>query len=132
MAKLTLGGEQLRQLGSWPIALAGIAALAMAVVLGGCGSVDPTDPSHFVDVPVHNDLSFPVRLIQCDTSCDTLHDRQTLAASASTTLNISNEGISVGYLVESRTGHRLGCIYLEYEQSEDPAAVPISSMTQCN
>lgn len=135
MEKSTLNGEQSapHQLGVRTLVLGGIAAaVAAAVLLGGCASVDPTDPSHFVDVQVRNDLSSPVQLIQCDTSCDTLHDRQTVAAGDSTTINVSNEGIKVGYLIESLTGNRLGCIYMEYEHVKHPPAVAVSSKVRCD
>jgi len=100
--------------------------------LGGCASIDQTDPSHFVDVQVHNDRPTAVQLIQCDTSCDTLHDRQTMSAGASSTINVSNEGIEIGYLVENPAGRKLGCIYMKYENVKQPPVVPVSSMTQCH
>jgi hypothetical protein len=129
MERLTLGGKRVRL----PMALVLLMFLAMAgSVLGGCASIDPTDPSHFVDVQVHNDRPTAVQLIQCDTSCDTLHDRQTISAGASSTINVSNEGIEIGYLVENPAGRKLGCIYMKYENVKKRPVVSVSSMTQCH
>lgn len=113
--------------------IAAIASVAvMGVIVGGCASVDPTDPSHFVDVQVRNDTALTVELIQCDTSCSTLHDRQTLPPGANTRINVSNEGIEVGYAVESLSGKRLGCIYVDNDHVKHPATLTISSMTDCH
>lgn len=78
-----------------------VVLVVAALQLNGCASIDPTDLSHFVDVQIHNDRPSSVQLIQCDTSCETLHERQTVPAGASTTVDVSNEGIEIGYLVES-------------------------------
>jgi hypothetical protein len=117
----------------WLARLGAVSVLA-AVVLGGavagCASVDPTDPSHFINVLVRNDTLSTVQFIQCDTSCETLHDRETIPAEGSTIINISNEGIKIGYLVE-RDGKRLGCMYMKYEHVKHQPTVLISSMTRC-
>lgn len=132
MGKLTSSGKAIRSSRAHVQSIAVAVVLTFAALLvGGCASIDPTDPSHFVDVQVHNDKSSPVQLIQCDTSCDTLHDRQTIPAGASTTVNVSNEGIEVGYLVENLANKELGCIYMLHEHVQHPPVVAVSSMTQC-
>lgn len=83
-------------------------------VLAGCASIDPTDPSHFTSVAVRNDTTQNVQLIQCDTTCGTLHDRQTLTSGQTTDLKVSAEGIKDGYVVADSDGHRLGCLYFDY------------------
>jgi hypothetical protein len=105
--------------------------LVLVAVATGCASVDPTDPSHFVDVLVRNDSSSAVQLVQCDTSCRTLHDRTTLPALGTTIINISNEGINVGYLVERLDGRKVGCLYMKYEHVKRRPTVPLSAMTRC-
>jgi hypothetical protein len=109
-----------------------LVALAGALAsVAGCSSVDPTDPSHSTDVLVRNDTASVVQFIQCDTSCGTLHDRETIPARGSTTINISNEGINIGYLVEQPDGTKLGCVYMKYEHVKHPPTVLVSSMTKC-
>jgi hypothetical protein len=108
--------------------------LAAVMLLGagaGCASVDPTDSSHFTDVLVRNDTPSTVQFIQCDTSCGTLHERRTVPADGSTVINVSNEGIQVGYLVARPDGKRLGCLYMKYEHIKHEPTVLVSSMTRC-
>lgn len=126
---LILNGKRLT-LSHARVTAAGIALFAI-MGLSACASVDPTDPSHFVDVQVVNDTASPVELIQCDTSCSTLHDRQRLEAWASTTVNVSNEGIEVGYLIQTLRGKELGCMYMSYDHVKQPAPLAISSMGRC-
>jgi hypothetical protein len=47
-------------------------------------------------------------------------------------MNVSNEGIEIGYLVEDPADRKLGCIYMEYENVKQPPVIPVSSMTQCH
>jgi hypothetical protein len=127
MEKSTLNGNSAR-----PARLRTVAALVGVIaVLSGCASVDPTDPSHFTNVLVRNDTPSTVQFIQCDTSCGTLHDRETINAGGRTIINISNEGIKVGYLVARPDGEKLGCLYMKYEHVKHPPTVLISSMTRC-
>jgi hypothetical protein len=94
-------------------------------------SVDPTDPSHFTNVLVRNDTTSDVQFIQCDTSCGTLHERRTIPADGSTVVNVSNEGIKVGYVVARSDGRKLGCVYMRYERIKHEPTVLVSSMTRC-
>jgi len=129
MEKSTLSGDRAR-----PGRLSAGSVLAAVMLVGavaGCASVDPTDPSHFTNVLVHNDTRSAVQFIQCDTSCGTLHERGTIPAGGSTIINISNEGIKIGYLVERPDGKRLGCVYMKYEHVKHQPTVLISSMTRC-
>jgi hypothetical protein len=108
--------------------------VALAGALGsvaGCSSVDPTDPSHFTNVLVRNDTASAVQFIQCDTSCGTPNTRETIPARGSTIINISNEGINIGYLVAQPDGKKLGCVYMKYERVKHPPTVLVSSMTKC-
>jgi hypothetical protein len=102
-----------------------------ACLLAGCASVDPTDPSHFTEVSVVNDTGSAVEFIQCDTSCGTLHDRQTLSAGARTIITVSNENIRIGYVV-GRSDKRLGCVYMQYDHVDYRPLVLVSSMTRCD
>jgi hypothetical protein len=108
-----------------------LAAVAMAGGTSGCSSVDPTASSHFTNVRVRNDTPSAVQFVQCDTSCGTLHDRTTVPAGASTVINISNEGIKVGYLVADPGGKKIGCVYMKYEHVKRQPTILISSMTRC-
>jgi hypothetical protein len=103
-----------------------------ALLLVGCTSADPTDSSHFTDVHVRNDTPSAVQLIQCDTTCGTLHDRETLPTGGTTIINVSNEGIKIGYLIERPNGEQLGCIYMEFDGVDRTPVVPVSSMTKCD
>jgi hypothetical protein len=109
-----------------------ISLLAAAVLAVGCASVDPTDPSHFTNVLVHNNTASAVQFIQCDTSCGTLHDREAIPAGGSTTINISNEGIPIGYLVERPSGLKLGCLYMRFDHVRTTSVVKISSLGRCH
>jgi hypothetical protein len=104
----------------------------MAAFATGCASVDPTDPSHFSDVEVWNDTPARVVIVQCDTSCGTLHDREQVPPGQRTIVNISHEGFDVGYAVESASEQRLGCLYMRL--NGPPAKRPVfrvSSMKEC-
>jgi hypothetical protein len=105
--------------------------IAFALLVSGCASVDPTDPSHFTDVIVRNDTPRGVVIVQCDTSCDVLHDRTAIPAQRATTANVSNEGITVGYAVEQPTGRRLGCLYMRFNGVRRPPVVKVSSLERC-
>jgi len=105
--------------------------ILVGAVSSGCASVDPTDPSHFTNVLVRNDTPSAVQFIQCDTSCGTLHEREAITAGGSTIINISNEGIKVGYLVAHPDGKKLGCVYMKYKHVKHQPTVLISSMTRC-
>lgn len=132
MEKSTSNGDRAK-----PARLSAVSVLATAALVGavavssGCASVDPTDPSHFINVLVRNDTPSPVQFIQCDTSCGTLHEREAITAGGSTIINISNEGIKVGYLVERQDGKKLGCVYMKYEHVKHEPTVLVSSMTRC-
>ena len=108
------------------VGLAAIVALAL-----GCSSVDPTDPSHFTDVLIHNDTPSAVQLVQCDNSCAMLHDRQTVPAGASAIVNVSNEDIRVGYVVERASGARLGCLYMHFNGVRTRPTVEVSTFGRC-
>lgn len=111
------------------------AALAVCLIAvsaaAGCASVDPTDPSHYTNVLVVNDTSSAVVLVQCDVSCATLHERTALPAGASTVVNVSNQGIKAGYVVESSSGSTLGCLYMRFTHAQTEPAVAISSLRTC-
>jgi hypothetical protein len=129
MEKSTLNGSCAQS-----VRLSAVSVLAAVMLVGavaGCASVDPTDPSHFTNVLVRNDTPSAVQFIQCDTSCGTLHDRQTIPAGASVVINISNEGIKVGYLVARPDDKKLGCVYMKYEHVKHQPTVLVSSMTRC-
>jgi hypothetical protein len=123
-----------RRLGRNGVVSGALTLVALAGALGsvtGCGSVDPTDPSYFTNVLVRNDTASAVQFIQCDTSCGTLHDRETIPVQGSAIINISNEGINIGYLVEQPDGKKLGCVYMKYEHVKHLPTVLVSSMTKC-
>jgi hypothetical protein len=129
MAKLTLNGDGASVKSKVLLMLA--AAGVMAVVASGCASVDPTDPSHFTDVLVRNDTPSPVQFVQCDTSCGTLHEHRGIPLGGSTVVNVSNEGITVGYLVAQPDGWKLGCVYMRYEHVKREPTIYVSSMSRC-
>jgi hypothetical protein len=130
MVKSILNGDR-----AWAACLRVLPKLAatalVGAILSGCASVDPTDPSHFTNVLVRNDTASDVEFIQCDTSCGTLHERRTIPASGSTVVNVSNEGIKVGYVVARPDGRRLGCVYMQYEHVKYEPTMLVSSMTSC-
>jgi hypothetical protein len=105
--------------------------LASLTVATGCASIDPTDLSHFTDVLVRNDTASAVQLIQCGSTCATLHDREQLPAGASTTIRASHEGFTVGYLIEQPSGAKLGCLYMRFSHTTTTAVVNVSSLTTC-
>jgi hypothetical protein len=82
-------------------------------------------------VLVRNDTASDVQFIQCDTSCGTLHERRTIPAGGDTVVNVSNEGIKVGYVVARPDGRKLGCVYMKYEHVKYEPTVRVSSMTRC-
>jgi hypothetical protein len=108
-----------------------LAAVAGALALAGCSSVDPTDPSHFTSILVRNDTASAVQFIECDTSCETLHERRTIPAGGSTIINDSNEGIQFGYLVARPDGQKLGCVYMKFDGVKVRPTVLVSAMTTC-
>jgi hypothetical protein len=127
MVRSTLNGDR-----AWARWIAALATVALAgTVVSGCASVDPTDPSHFTNALVRNDTASAVQFIQCDTSCDTLHDRTTIPVGGTTVINVSNEGIKVGYLVARPDGRKLGCIYMRYEHVKPEPIVLVSSLARC-
>jgi hypothetical protein len=130
MVKSTLNGDRARAAGLRVLPKLAATALVGAV-LSGCASVDPTDPSHFTNVLVRNDTASDVQFIQCDTSCVTLHERRTIPAGGGTVVNVSNEGVKVGYVVARPDGRRLGCVYMRYEHVKHEPTVLISSMARC-
>jgi hypothetical protein len=127
MVKSTLNGDR-----AWPSTLGAFMTVAlMGAVVSGCASVDPTDSSHFTNALVRNDTASAVQFIQCDTSCGTLHERRTIPAGGTTVINVSNEGIKVGYLVARSDGQKLGCVYMRYEHVKHEPTVLVSSLTRC-
>lgn len=130
MVKSTLNGDHARAAGLRVLPKLAATAL-MGATLSGCASVDPTDPSHFTNVLVRNDTTSAVQFIQCDTSCGTLHERRTIPAGGSTVVNVSNEGIKVGYVVARPERRKLGCVYMKYEHVKYEPTVLVSSMTRC-
>jgi hypothetical protein len=130
MVKLTLNGD--RVVAASTSVLPKLAATVLvSAALSACASVDPTDPSHSTHVLVRNDTASDVQLIQCDTSCGTLHERRTIPAHGSTVVKVSNEGIKVGYVVARLDGRKLGCVYMHYEGVKYEPTVLVSSMTRC-
>jgi alkyl hydroperoxide reductase subunit AhpF len=69
--------------------------------------------------------------VQCDTSCDVLHDRTSVAAGDSATVNVSNEGIRVGYLVERESGKPIGCIYEKFNGVHSTPTMRVSTAQKC-
>jgi hypothetical protein len=108
-----------------------VAVALMGAVESGCASVDPTDASHFTNALVRNDTASAVQFIQCDTSCGTLHERRTIPAGGTTVVNVSNEGIKVGYLVARPDDRKLGCVYMRYKHVKHEPTVFLSSLTRC-
>lgn len=108
-------------------------ALLLLVVapIAGCGSVNPTDPSNFHNVTVKNDAREKVILIQCDTTCRTLHERTTLEPGNVTVLSVSDENISVGYVVAKPSGQRLGCLYFRYTKPQKNLHAVTSEAVPC-
>jgi hypothetical protein len=109
---------------------AALTSFLLMLLASGC-SVDPTDPSHFTDAVIRNDTPSRVVIVQCDTSCDTLHDRSPLPSRGSVTINVSNEAIPVGYVVERPSGRRLGCLYMNFDHVQKTPVVRVSSMRSC-
>jgi hypothetical protein len=103
----------------------------MGAVTSGCASVDPTDSSHFTNALVRHDTASAVQLIQCGTSCGTLHERRMIPAGGTTVINVSNEGIKVGYLVARPGGRKLGCVYMTYQHVQHEPTVLVSSLKAC-
>jgi hypothetical protein len=111
----------------------GLALLLLVVApVAGCGSLDPTDPSNFNNVTVKNDTGERVILIQCDTTCKTLHDRTTLEPGNVTVISVSNENISVGYVVAKPSGQRLGCLYFRYSKPQKNLHAMTSEVVRCS
>jgi hypothetical protein len=108
------------------------ATVWVGCTLSGCASVDPTDPSHFTNMLVRNDRASDVQFIQCGASCRTLHERTTIPAGESTVVNVSNEGMRVGYVVARPDGRQLGCVYMRYERVNHEPTVLVSSLTRCD
>lgn len=113
-------------------AIATTSFLALLLLATGCASVDPTDPNHFTDVLVRNDTPASVVIVQCGTSCDSLYDRTTVDSAHTATVNVSNEGIAVGYLVERPSGTKLGCLYMRFNGVRRTPVVNISSLGRCH
>src|SRR5450759_1593812 len=113
-------------------AIAAIVSLATAVLAGGCASVDPTDPSHYTEVEIRNNTPASVVIVQCDTSCDVLHERRTVDSGQATIVSVSHEGITVGYVVEEPSGSRLGCLYMLVSPAAQAPVVDVSSLTRCH
>jgi len=107
------------------------AVLGLALLANGCASIDPTDPSHFTDVFVRNDIGANVVIVQCDTSCDVLHERTAIAGGETSTINVSNEGITVGYAVEQPSGRKLGCLYMRFNNVRTTPTVDVSTLQHC-
>jgi hypothetical protein len=108
-----------------------VSLLAMVVLATGCTSVDPTDPSHFTDIVVRNDTPTRLVIVQCDTSCDVLHERTSVASGRATTINESNEGITIGYVIERPSGLTLGCLYMRFNHVRQTPVVNITSLSRC-
>src|SRR3954464_11747277 len=112
--------------------LTAAACVTVTQVAASCYTIDPTDPSNYTKVSVVNDLGTTVNLVQCDTSCDTLHEERLLPAAASTQIEILNSGNEFGYVVESAYGRRIGCLYFMYDGITHAPPVKMSSMTRCH
>ena len=113
------------------------AAAALAGTVSGCASGAPTVPSRpahaspITLIVLRNDTPSTVKVIQCVTSCQTLHERRTIPAGSRTIVFGSNEGIRFGYLVEDMAGRRLGCIYMKFDHVQQEPTVLVSSMGRC-
>jgi len=113
------------------------AAAALAGAVSGCASGAPTVPSRpahaspIALIVVRNDTPATVKVIQCVTSCQTLHERRTIPAGGRTIVFGPNEGTRFGYLVEDMAGRRLGCIYMKFEHVKQQPTVLVSSMGSC-
>jgi hypothetical protein len=106
-----------------------VAALLLIADAGGPGSVDPTDPSNFSEVTVVNDLTAPVRLMQCDTSCATIHDIYELLPDTSKSLSVA-WGFPVGYYVASEIGQSLGCLRFYFPHRVTSVVVLVSTIRE--
>jgi hypothetical protein len=95
----------------------------------GPGSVDPTDPSNFSEATVVNDRGDPVRVMQCDANCATIHDIYELPPGDSMSLNVA-WGFPVGYYVVSENGPSLGCLRFDFPRRETSIVVLISTIRQ--
>jgi hypothetical protein len=49
-----------------------------------------------------------------------------------TDLNVSAEGIKVGYVVSDPAGHRLGCLYFDYNGHQPSRHRDVSAMVRCH
>ena len=118
-----------------PLTFAFLAALGLvvgALHLNGIdlGAIDPTEQAF--TVTIHNDLSEPVVLKQCDTVCGpNFHEIDHLAPGASVPVNTSSENVPNWWVVVGNDGEQLGCLNLLYDHKVRDVVVNTSQMTAC-
>ena len=118
-----------------PLTFAFLAALGLvvgALHLNGIdlGAIDPTEQAF--PVTIHNDLSEPVVLKQCDTVCGpNFHEIDRLEPGASVPVNTSSENVANWWVVVGNDGKQLGCLNLLYGHKAPDIVVNTSQMTAC-
>ena len=118
-----------------PLTFALLGALGLvvgALHLNGIdlGAIDPTEQAF--TVTIHNDLSEPVVLKQCDTVCGpNFHETDRLAPGASVPVNTSSENVPNWWVVVGNDGKPLGCLNLLYDHKAPDVVLNTSQMTAC-
>jgi len=118
-----------------PLTFALLGALGLvvgALHLNGIdlGAIDPTEQAF--SVTIHNDLSEPVVLKQCDTVCGpNFHEIDRLAPGASVPVNTSSENVPNWWVVVGNDGMPRGCLNLLYDHNAPHVVLNTPQMTAC-
>jgi hypothetical protein len=113
------------------VAVLGVLLFVAALILQGVThtSLDPTEDTFAV--VLHNDTAGTVVVKQCDSSCDSFHDKDRLLPGGSVRVNTSSDGIANWWVVTAQNGSTLGCLPLRYDHKVTGSVVNVSERTAC-
>lgn len=104
-----------------------VAAMISQVVFHS--GIDPTEQTFAVTL--RNDTASTVVVKQCDTKCDSFHERDRLRPGAGVRVNTSSDNVDNWWAVTDAEGRPLGCLPLRYDHKIDGLVVNVSDRTRC-
>jgi hypothetical protein len=107
-----------------------VIAIAVACLLAGCDSIDPTEQSF--GIAFDNNLTQPIKLKLCsDDSCHSYDYTDMVKSGEFDSVNVSDRGVLTRWLVAGSTGRILGCLPVRFNGKYADVIVRVSQAVPC-
>lgn len=111
-----------------------VAAFALALLLGGCASLDSIDPTESTFAArFENDLGYDAKIGMCSsyTCRGGLEYSDGIASGSSIEENISSDGVVQPFRIEKGDGQIVGCLQVYAKRYRKNLTIRLSRMTEC-